>query len=135
MPEPILQAVRKPAVPVSRSIQPDHLVCLEDGRKLKALKRHLRTAFQLSPEEYRARWKLPADYPMVAPAVTEHRRQIALRSGLGRKPRATNENVPSVEAEAPPQVPGQASMKPAQRRRATLKLALPRGRAKAPERS
>lgn len=72
-----------PAVPVNRSIQPDHLVCLEDGRKLKMLKRHLRTTYGLSPEEYRAKWGLPADYPMVAPNYAKQRSAFAKQIGLG----------------------------------------------------
>ncbi len=72
-----------PAVPVNRSIQPDHLVCLEDGRKLKMLKRHLRTTYGMSPEEYRAKWGLPADYPMVAPNYAKQRSAFAKQIGLG----------------------------------------------------
>jgi predicted transcriptional regulator len=74
----------KPAVPIARSVQPDHIVCLEDGRKLKMLKRYLRSRYNLSPEEYRRRWGLPADYPMVAPAYAERRSQFAREIGLGK---------------------------------------------------
>lgn len=74
-----------PAVPVSKSITPDFLICLEDGRKLKMLKRYLRTRYNLTPEEYRARWGLPADYPMVAPNYAKVRSQKAKEIGLGRK--------------------------------------------------
>ncbi|NQU61237.1 MAG: MucR family transcriptional regulator [Rhodospirillales bacterium] len=75
----------RPAVSVRRSVTPDFLVCLEDGRKLKMLKRHLRTAYNLTPEEYRSRWNLPSDYPMVAPNYAKHRSEFAKKIGLGRK--------------------------------------------------
>jgi predicted transcriptional regulator len=74
----------KPAVPVSRSIQQDHIVCLEDGKQLKMLKRYLRSRYDLSPEEYRRKWGLPPDYPMVAPAYAERRSAFAKKIGLGR---------------------------------------------------
>ncbi|MEM7221365.1 MAG: MucR family transcriptional regulator [Pseudomonadota bacterium] len=74
----------KPAVPVRRSITPDYLVCLEDGKKLKMLKRHLRTTYDMTPEEYRARWGLGADYPMVAPNYAKQRSAFAKKIGLGR---------------------------------------------------
>jgi predicted transcriptional regulator len=76
----------EPAVSIRRSTKPDYLVCLEDGKKLKMLKRHLRTDHNLTPEEYRARWGLRADYPMIAPNYVKQRSQIAKRIGLGRKP-------------------------------------------------
>ena len=76
-------APKEPAVPVRRSITPDHLVCLEDGRKFKSLKRHLRTKYNMSPEEYRAKWSLPKDYPMVAPNYAKERSNLAKRMGLG----------------------------------------------------
>ena len=76
----------KPAVPIKKSITPEYLICLEDGRKFKSLKRHLRTEYDMSPEEYRARWGLPPDYPMVAPSYSEARSQLAKSIGLGRKP-------------------------------------------------
>jgi predicted transcriptional regulator len=79
---------RQPAVPVRKSIFPDHLICLEDGKKLKMLKRHLKTAYNLTPEQYRERWNLPADYPMVAPSYASHRSSLAKQIGLGTKPRA-----------------------------------------------
>jgi len=81
-PEPEL----KPAVSVRASVKPDHIVCLEDGKKLKMLKRHLMTDHGLTPAQYRARWNLPADYPIVAPAYAEQRRALAVKIGLGRKP-------------------------------------------------
>ena len=76
---------QKPAVPIRRSINPDYIVCLEDGRKLKMLKRHLRAAFNLSPEAYRARWGLPQDYPMVAPNYAKKRSDFAKKMGLGKR--------------------------------------------------
>lgn len=74
-----------PAVSIKKSITADWLICLEDGKKFKSLRRHLRTAFDMSPEQYRAKWGLPADYPMVAPAYAEARSALAKRSGLGRQ--------------------------------------------------
>lgn len=75
-----------PAVPIKNSITPDYIVCLEDGKKLKMLKRHLKTAYNLTPEEYRERWGLPADYPMVAPNYAKQRSRLAKQIGLGTKP-------------------------------------------------
>jgi MucR family transcriptional regulator, transcriptional regulator of exopolysaccharide biosynthesis len=77
---------REPAVAIEKSVFPDYIVCLEDGRKLKTLKRHLMTAYGMSPEQYRARWNLPSTYPVTAPNYTEHRSKLALANGLGRKP-------------------------------------------------
>lgn len=77
----------KPAVPVKKSIYKDYLVCLEDGLKFKSLKRHLRSKYGLSPEEYRAKWGLPPDYPMVAPGYSEKRSKLAKKMGLGRSVR------------------------------------------------
>jgi len=74
---------QKPAVSIRRSITPDHIVCLEDGKKLKMLKRHLRTTYDLTPEAYRAKWGLPADYPMVAPNYAKQRSAFAKKIGLG----------------------------------------------------
>ncbi len=75
---------KEPAVPVKRSITPDFLICLEDGRKFKSLKRHLRTKYNLSPEDYRAKWGLPKDYPMVAPNYARARSDLAKQMGLGQ---------------------------------------------------
>ena len=75
----------KPAVSVRKSVAPDYIVCLEDGKKLKMLKRHLRTTYNLTPDEYRARWGLPADYPMVAPQYAAQRSEFAKKIGLGRE--------------------------------------------------
>ncbi|MCJ2127077.1 MucR family transcriptional regulator [Methylobacterium sp. J-077] len=74
----------KPAVPVEGSMTADYIVCLEDGRKFKSLKRHLRSKYEMSPEQYRAKWKLPADYPMVAPNYAKTRSELAKAIGLGR---------------------------------------------------
>ena len=76
----------RPAVAIKKSVFPDYIVCLEDGKKLKMLKRYLRTNYDMSPEEYRERWNLPSDYPMVAPNYAEKRRELAVKIGLGRKP-------------------------------------------------
>lgn len=76
---------KKPAVPVRKSVTPDYIVCLEDGKKFKSLKRHLRTHYNLSPEEYREKWGLPTDYPMVAPSYSATRSKLAKDNGLGRK--------------------------------------------------
>jgi predicted transcriptional regulator len=78
-PEPL-----KPAVPIRKSITPDYLVCLEDGKKLKMLKRHLRSTYNMTPDEYRAKWGLAPDYPMVAPKYAEQRSEVAKKIGLGR---------------------------------------------------
>ncbi len=80
---PAPAAPPEPAVPVRSSVKPDHIVCLEDGKKLKMLKRHLMTRYNLTPEAYRQKWNLPADYPMVAPDYAAERRGLALRIGLG----------------------------------------------------
>lgn len=77
----------KPAVSVRRSVTPDYIICLEDGKKFKSLKRHLRTHYNLSPDEYREKWNLPRDYPMVAPNYAEARSQLAKKMGLGQKGR------------------------------------------------
>jgi predicted transcriptional regulator len=81
-----LSANTKPIVPIKKSVTPEYIVCLEDGKKLKMLKRHLRTAYGLTPEEYRAKWGLPVDYPMVAPNYAQQRSAFAKKIGLGRKP-------------------------------------------------
>jgi predicted transcriptional regulator len=75
----------EPAVPIRASVKTDHIVCLEDGKKLKMLKRHLMTHYQMTPEQYRSKWSLPADYPMVAPSYAEQRRSLAKKIGLGTK--------------------------------------------------
>jgi predicted transcriptional regulator len=74
-----------PAVPIKKSITPDYMICLDDGKKFKSLKRHLRTAYNLTPDQYRARWNLPSDYPMVAPNYAQARSALARSMGLGQK--------------------------------------------------
>lgn len=104
-PEPPPEEKRAPAVPIKKSVTPDFLICLEDGKKFKALKRHIATHFNLTPDEYRAKWGLPADYPMVAPNYAATRSQLAKAIGLGRK------------AAPPPPAPA-----PAKRRKIGLKI-------------
>ncbi|WP_029063641.1 MucR family transcriptional regulator [Labrenzia sp. DG1229] len=82
--EPVVE-VLKPAVPIKKSVTDQHIICLEDGKKFKSLKRHLRTHFDLTPEEYRAKWNLPDDYPMVAPGYAAARSELAKKMGLGQK--------------------------------------------------
>lgn len=103
---PAEQPRQEPAVSVRSSVKPDFIVCLEDGKKLKMLKRHLMTHYQMTPDQYRAKWNLPTDYPMVAPNYTEQRRTLAHQIGLGRKPK--------VEAAVPTAKPAKA---PVTRRR------------------
>jgi len=79
-PEPL-----KPAVPIKKSVTPDYIICLEDGKKFKSLKRHLRTTFNMTPDEYRAKWGLPRDYPMVAPNYAAARSELAKKMGLGQQ--------------------------------------------------
>ena len=83
VPAPAPEVKQEPAVSIRQSIKPDYIVCLEDGKKLKMLKRHLMTAYGMTPDDYRAKWGLPADYPMVAPNYAESRRQLAKSIGLG----------------------------------------------------
>ena len=75
-----------PAVPIKQSVTPDYIICLDDGKKLKMLKRHLKTAYNMTPDDYRKRWGLPYDYPMVAPNYAKQRSALAKKIGLGRKP-------------------------------------------------
>lgn len=82
--EPVREEL-KPAIPVRKSVTPEYIVCLEDGKKFKSLKRHLRTHYNLSPEEYREKWGLPADYPMVAPNYAAARSALAKKMGLGQR--------------------------------------------------
>lgn len=84
---PAPEVKQEPAVSIRSSVKPDYIVCLEDGKKLKMLKRHLMTHYQMTPEQYRAKWNLPADYPMVAPNYAEQRRSLAKKIGLGTKRR------------------------------------------------
>jgi predicted transcriptional regulator len=87
-PAPAEAPEQEPAVAIRSSVKHDYIVCLEDGKKLKMLKRYLRTNYDMTPEEYRTKWKLPRDYPMVAPDYAETRRTLAQKIGLGRKPAA-----------------------------------------------
>ena len=84
-----VQTAQKPSVPIKRSVHPDYIVCLEDGKKLKMLKRYLRSNYNLTPEEYRAKWGLPAEYPMVAPNYAAQRSEFAKKIGLGRTASST----------------------------------------------
>lgn len=93
-----VEALPEPAVSIRASVKPDHIICLEDGKKLKMLKRHLATHYNLTPEQYRARWNLPADYPMVAPNYAEKRRELAKSIGLGRKPSVKRGRKPKAAA-------------------------------------
>ncbi len=86
--DPVQPDKPQPAVPVKKSVFADHIICLEDGKKLKMLKRHLKTAYNMTPEQYRERWGLPPDYPMVAPNYARHRSSLAKKIGLGTKPRS-----------------------------------------------
>ena len=83
--EPVVEL--KPAVPIKKSVTADYLICLDDGKKLKMLKRHLKTAYDMTPEDYRERWGLAPDYPMVAPNYAKHRSILAKKIGLGTRPR------------------------------------------------
>jgi predicted transcriptional regulator len=107
---------QEPAVSIRLSVKPDYLVCLEDGKKLKMLKRYIRTRFDLSPEAYRSKWDLPSDYPMVAPSYAERRRDLAKSIGLG-KLRATAPVAATAEPSEPP-----ASEAPKARRKLSLKM-------------
>jgi len=83
-----LKEEMKPAVPIKKSVMPDYIICLEDGKKFKSLKRHLRTHYNLTPEEYREKWGLPHDYPMVAPNYAAARSELAKKMGLGQRRRS-----------------------------------------------
>jgi predicted transcriptional regulator len=94
----------KPAVSVKKSMTPEYLVCLEDGKRFKSLKRHLRTQYNMTPEQYRDKWSLPPDYPMVAPNYAQQRRELAVKIGLGRprKPaRRARKSTPRAKAASP----------------------------------
>ena len=106
--EPVEPERLQPAVPVKKSVFPEYIVCLEDGKKLKMLKRHLQTSYNMTPEQYRERWSLPHDYPMVAPRYAEHRSELAKKIGLGRKPAGVAE-----PAAAPPPAPAKRGRKAA----------------------
>jgi predicted transcriptional regulator len=111
-PEPDAAAMQLPAVSVKKSVFPDFIVCLEDGKKLKMLKRHLQTSYGLTPDDYRAKWGLPRDYPMVAPNYASKRSDLAKQIGLGRKPAAERD-----EPEAAPSAEPEITVVPARRAR------------------
>ncbi len=102
----------EPAVPLKKSVFPDYIVCLEDGKKLKMLKRHLMTSYGMTPEAYRERWGLPANYPMVAPNYAERRSALAKSIGLGRKPAGVVDEPPAEPTEPAPK-PTRRARKPA----------------------
>ena len=104
-PEPVAPT---PAVSIRSSVKPDYIVCLEDGKKLKMLKRHLMTHYQMTPDQYRTKWKLPVDYPMVAPNYADQRKALAIKIGLGRKPKIV----------APPPAPAPVAAKPGRKPKA-----------------
>ena len=112
--EEVAPARPEPAVPVRKSVQREFIVCLEDGKRLKVLKRYLATRYGMTPAEYRRRWGLPDDYPMVAPAYAEFRSTFALQSGLGRKPAAAGALEPQPE---PPEAAPVPAAEPARQRR------------------
>ena len=97
----ISASVAEPAVPIRASVKPDYLICLEDGKKLKMLKRYLRTNFKMTPDEYRSKWNLPHDYPMIAPNYAAQRKALAIKSGLGRKPTAPSPSASAARARKP----------------------------------
>jgi predicted transcriptional regulator len=104
----------QPSVPVKRSVFPDYIVCLEDGKRLKMLKRHLQTAYNMTPDQYRERWGLPHDYPMVAPKYAAHRSSLAKSIGLGRKVVSDMVEAPVEDEieEAVPETPVRRGRKP-----------------------
>ncbi|MFT9450324.1 MucR family transcriptional regulator [Gluconobacter japonicus] len=103
-PEPVAEEAPIPAVNPKRSVFPDYIICLEDGKKLKMLRRHLKTAYNMTPEEYRARWGLPREYPMVAPSYSEKRSSLAREIGLGSTTRASATQEPVTQEEEHPPV-------------------------------
>ncbi len=107
--EPVAPSRPEPAVSIRKSVMPDYIVCLEDGKKLKMLKRHLMSAYGMTPDQYRERWGLPADYPMVAPSYAQQRSTLAKAIGLGRRP------------SAPPAAPAPATKAPRARKPAPVK--------------
>ncbi len=108
---PVEEAKLVPAVPIKRSVFPDHIVCLEDGKRLQMLKRHLMTSYGMTPDQYRQKWGLPPTYPMVAPDYAERRSALAKEIGLGRKAAAKPE-------ERPAKVPGRRGRPPGRKREA-----------------
>jgi predicted transcriptional regulator len=104
-----------PAVPVRKSVTPDAIICLEDGKSFKSLKRHLRTTYDMTPEQYRAKWNLPADYPMVAPNYAKARSELAKTMGLGQQRKKGAAPVETVANDAAPAKPKRAAAKAAAR--------------------
>ena len=126
-PEVLIEEL-KPAVPIKRSVQPDHIICLEDGKKFKSLKRHLMSHYSLAPQEYREKWGLPADYPMVAPSYALARSELAKTMGLGRRPTPVAIAAPvQASAKSPKKAPaakiGTPEKAPAAKRGAARKAA------------
>jgi predicted transcriptional regulator len=115
-PAPAAAEKPQPFVPARRSVFPDYIICLEDGRKLKTLKRHLRSTFGMTPEQYREKWQLPPDYPMVAPNYAEHRSKLAKALGLGRKPPEEEDAEPEAEMAAAPPPPEPRELREPRRR-------------------
>ncbi|WP_279482835.1 MucR family transcriptional regulator [Aureimonas sp. SK2] len=122
-PEAAPAAPLVPAVPIKKSVTPDYLICLEDGKQFKSLKRHLKTHYDLTPEAYRQKWGLPADYPMVAANYAAKRSELAKSIGLGRKAAPEVEPEAEIEEAPAPAVETEAPEKPAKRRRTTKKAA------------
>ncbi len=116
-PAPAPVEKQQPFVPAKRSVFPDYIICLEDGRKLKTLKRHLRSTFGLSPEQYREKWGLAADYPMVAPNYAEHRSRLAKQLGLGRKPAADADDAEADADGDGEEAPARAAAEPRETRK------------------
>jgi predicted transcriptional regulator len=109
--EPQVELV--PAVPVKKSVTPDAIICLEDGKSFKSLKRHLRTTYDMTPEQYRAKWNLPTDYPMVAPNYAKARSELARASGLGQQRRKGKAQVEAAANDAAPAKPKRSAAKTA----------------------
>lgn len=111
--KPFVEEDLVPAVSIRSSVKPDYIVCLEDGKKLKMLTRHIRSQYDLTPDQYRARWKLPADYPMTAPGYSERRRELAKSFGLGRKRAAKAEApIPALPAAPKKRAPRKSAKSP-----------------------
>jgi len=108
VPAPV-QVQQEPAVSIRASIKPDYIVCLEDGKKLKMLKRHLMTSYGMTPDAYRTKWNLPSDYPMVAPNYAERRRSLAIRIGLGNKRVPVDEPAQAAAPAKAPRAPRKAT--------------------------
>ncbi len=114
-----------PAAPIKKSVFPDYLICLEDGKKLKMLKRHLKTAYNMTPDDYRKRWQLPPDYPMVAPSYAKHRSALAKQIGLGSRREPVQESPPDEPAPKPRSTRASTRKGPVARRKARASAAPP----------